>query len=121
LLLTATGIAVGFGAGEPVARLLLHDRAVNSPQDDQISLVVTVLAGLIASFVFHARGKAAALSARLAAVERDASEAKLKLLEAQLEPHMLFNTLANLRVLIDSDPPRAIAMLDRLNSFLRAT
>ncbi|RYZ03387.1 MAG: sensor histidine kinase, partial [Comamonadaceae bacterium] len=50
-----------------------------------------------------------------------ASEAKLKLLEAQLEPHMLFNTLANLRVLITLDPPRAVAMLDRLNGYLRAT
>src|SRR5260221_9372708 len=32
---------------------------------------------------------------------------------AQLEPHMLFNTLANLRVLVASDPQRAQAMLDR--------
>jgi hypothetical protein len=32
-------------------------------------------------------------------------EARLKLLEAQLEPHMLFNTLANLRVLIATDRP----------------
>ena len=34
---------------------------------------------------------------------------------------MLFNTLANLRVLIATDPPRAVAMLDRLNSYLRVT
>ena len=34
---------------------------------------------------------------------------------------MLFNTLANLRVLIGIDPPRAQAMLDRLIAFLRAT
>ena len=34
---------------------------------------------------------------------------------------MLFNTLANLRALIATDPPRAIAMLDRLNDYLRAT
>jgi LytS/YehU family sensor histidine kinase len=34
---------------------------------------------------------------------------------------MLFNTLANLRVLIGTDPVRATAMLDRLNDFLRAT
>jgi LytS/YehU family sensor histidine kinase len=43
------------------------------------------------------------------------------LLQSQLEPHMLFNTLANLRVLIGIDPPRAQAMLDRLIAFLRAT
>jgi LytS/YehU family sensor histidine kinase len=34
---------------------------------------------------------------------------------------MLFNTLANLRALIATDPPHAIAMLDRLNDYLRAT
>jgi LytS/YehU family sensor histidine kinase len=34
---------------------------------------------------------------------------------------MLFNTLANLRVLITLDPPRAQAMLDRLIAFLRST
>ncbi|MCM2355983.1 MAG: histidine kinase, partial [Arenimonas sp.] len=50
-----------------------------------------------------------------------AAENQLKLLESQLEPHMLFNTLANLRVLIALDPPRAQAMLDRLIAFLRAT
>ena len=52
---------------------------------------------------------------------RVAAENQLKLLESQLEPHMLFNTLANLRVLIRLDPARAEAMLDRLIAFLRAT
>ncbi|MDQ1260375.1 MAG: histidine kinase, partial [Pseudomonadota bacterium] len=41
--------------------------------------------------------------------------------ETQLEPHMLFNTLANLRVLIALDPARAQAMLDHLIAYLRAT
>jgi len=34
---------------------------------------------------------------------------------------MLFNTLANLRALISTDPPRATAMLDRMIAYLRAT
>jgi len=55
------------------------------------------------------------------ALARQATEARLKLLETQLEPHMLFNTLANLRALIQTDPPRALDMLDRLNGYLRAT
>jgi LytS/YehU family sensor histidine kinase len=53
--------------------------------------------------------------------QRIASETQLRLLESQLEPHMLFNTLANLRVLISLDPPRAQQMLDHLIAFLRAT
>jgi LytS/YehU family sensor histidine kinase len=50
-----------------------------------------------------------------------ATEARLKLLEAQLEPHMLFNTLANLRALIGADPRQAQEMLDHMIAYLRAT
>ena len=50
-----------------------------------------------------------------------AAETRLKLLEAQLEPHMLFNTLANLRALIGVDPDAAQTMLDHLIDFYRAT
>ena len=55
------------------------------------------------------------------ALQRQATEAQLRLLETQLEPHMLFNTLATLRALITTDAPRAVTMLDRLNDYLRAT
>jgi sensor histidine kinase YesM len=48
-------------------------------------------------------------------------EAKLKLLEAQLDPHLLFNTLANLRVLIGIDSAKAQTMLDHMIAYLRAT
>ncbi len=58
---------------------------------------------------------------RLQIAEKQATESKLQLLQSQLEPHMLFNTLANLRVLIDVDTVRAQSMLDRLIDYLRAT
>ena len=121
LVLTAAGIACGFLFGDRVGDFFFGDGVISSPRDNGISLAITIVAGAAASFYFHSRGKAAALVAQITAAERDASEAKLKLLETQLEPHMLFNTLANLRVLITTDPPRAVAMLDRLNSYLRAT
>jgi len=59
--------------------------------------------------------------ARAEAIERQALQAQLRLLQAQIEPHMLFNTLANLQGLIAIDPERASTMLDHLISFLRAT
>jgi len=121
LMLTGIGIACGFLFGDRVGDFLFGDGVVPSSRDNRISLAITVGAGALASFYFHSRGRAAALTAQVNAAERDATEAKLKLLETQLEPHMLFNTLANLRVLITTDPPRAVAMLDRLNSYLRAT
>jgi len=46
-------------------------------------------------------------------------EAHLKLLQAQIEPHFLFNTLANVSSLIDSDPATAKQLLERLNDWLR--
>ena len=121
VLLTVLGIVLGFYFGSMLADALLGDGIKPSGRDNTISLLITMVAGAIASFFFHAHGKQAALAAQISAAERDAAEAKLKLLETQLEPHMLFNTLANLRALIATDPPRAVAMLDRLNSYLRVT
>lgn len=58
---------------------------------------------------------------RADATERQALQAQLRLLQAQIEPHMLFNTLANLQGLIAIDPARASGMLDQLIGYLRAT
>ncbi len=87
----------------------------------RVSLIITLLAGIVGTYYFHTRGKAAWLQARMNEVHSQATEAQLKLLQTQLEPHMLFNTLANLRVLIGTDPERAQQMLDRMISYLRAT
>ena len=51
--------------------------------------------------------------------EKREVEANLKMLQAQIEPHFLFNTLANVGSLIDSDPVLAKRLLDRLNDWLR--
>ncbi|MFC0252186.1 sensor histidine kinase [Massilia consociata] len=58
---------------------------------------------------------------RAETIERQALQAQLRLLQAQIEPHMLFNTLANLQGLIALDPQRAGTMLDQLIQYLRAT
>jgi sensor histidine kinase YesM len=59
--------------------------------------------------------------ARTAALERQAMQAQLQLLQAQIEPHMLFNTLANLQGLIAIDTTRAQYMLEQLITYLRAS
>jgi len=50
-----------------------------------------------------------------------ASEAQLRLLQAQIEPHFLFNTLANVQSLIDVDAPLAKRMLEAFTDYLRAS
>ena len=84
-------------------------------------LTVSLTLGLAATLFFKSRIDLAATRAEAEAASRMAAEHRLKLLESQLEPHMLFNTLANLRVLIALDPPQAQAMLDHLIAFLRST
>ena len=62
-------------------------------------------------------------SLRVSRVRADmrANEAQLRLLQGQMEPHFLFNTLANVISLIDADAPRAKHMLEALTDYLRAS
>lgn len=55
------------------------------------------------------------------AAERRATEAQLRLLQGQIEPHFLFNTLANVLSLLEADPARARAMLEAFVDYLRSS
>jgi signal transduction histidine kinase len=83
--------------------------------------LLSIVTGGSISYFFYTAGKSHYLRSALEASQSQATEAQLKLLQSQLDPHMLFNTLANLRALIAIDPPRATHMLDRLNDYLRST
>lgn len=124
-VLVVVAVFAGYGLGLTLGNLLLGRpllaSASNLPGATVGFLLMSLALGAFGAYYFSSREMLA--MARLAQEEaqRQASEARLRLLESQLEPHMLFNTLANLRALIATDPPRAIDMLDRLNHFLRAT
>jgi hypothetical protein len=125
LPLIVAGTIFGFGVGNPVAGWLTGHHSGgffrgNLTQSFWL-LLGALVPGLIITYYFYARETIAAKEAAIQTAQRQAAEHQLKLLESQLEPHMLFNTLANLRVLIGLDPPRAQAMLDQLIAFLRAT
>jgi sensor histidine kinase YesM len=53
--------------------------------------------------------------------EKETLEANLRLLQAQIEPHFLFNTLSNVLSLIDTDPVRGKSMLSDLIHYLRTS
>lgn len=53
-------------------------------------------------------------------LKRQVSEAKMQMMQAQVEPHFLFNTLASIDHLIETDPPRASTMQKNLIQYLRA-
>ncbi|MBX3634542.1 MAG: histidine kinase [Rubrivivax sp.] len=53
-------------------------------------------------------------------LEKQAVDARLALLQAQVEPHFLFNTLANVQALVEDNSPRAAPVLASLIAYLRA-
>ena len=68
----------------------------------------------------EARNQALAFELQRSELERKALDSRLRLLQAQVEPHFLFNTLANVRELVDSGSPQASGVLDTLITYLRA-
>jgi signal transduction histidine kinase len=121
----AVAVPLAYGLGSALADRLLGLRS-QSLWDSHWRQVIGVLlvslaASVLATAFFYARGRLAAARGEAEQAQRLAAEMQLRLLQSQLEPHMLYNTLATLRVLIGLDPPRAQAMLDRLIAFLRAT
>jgi signal transduction histidine kinase len=83
--------------------------------------------GLFVSLLFLLKFREARSRAQLLRSEADrnllskqAIEAELKLMQAQVEPHFLFNTLASVQFLTETDPPKAGQMLGHLLAYLRA-
>ena len=66
------------------------------------------------------RSQALAFERERSELERAALDARLRLLQAQVQPHFLFNTLANVRELVVSGSAQAPAVLDSLIAYLRA-
>jgi len=85
---------------------------------------------IIASFIIKAvaggkrkaelTANAATRRADTEQLERTVLEARMEALQAQIEPHFLFNTLASIDQLILTDPPRASRMQQSLIRYLRS-
>ena len=80
-------------------------------------IVVTAVIRQREAEVLH---QATAFALERSELERKAVDARLRLLQAQIAPHFLFNTLANVRQLVEVSSPRAPAVLDSLIAYLRA-
>ncbi|OGB33853.1 MAG: hypothetical protein A3F78_13505 [Burkholderiales bacterium RIFCSPLOWO2_12_FULL_61_40] len=127
------GATLGYVFGTLVANTLLNTHNsftfwASEPRQALGFLVLSLVAGGGSTYYYMSREQLAMAredrahaDAQTEAAQRHAAESQLKLLQTQLEPHMLFNTLANLRVLIGLDPTRAQDMLDHLVAYLRAT
>jgi sensor histidine kinase YesM len=91
-------------------------------------VAISIFFGLIITYFFHSRQQLTASAALISeerikrlASEKQLLQADLKRLQAQIEPHFLFNTLSNIVSLMDSDPPRAKRMQLDLIQYLRTS
>jgi len=78
------------------------------------------LAAMVRAREAYARDQALRFELEKSQLERQALDARLHLLQAQVQPHFLFNTLANVRELVVAGSPHAPRLLDSLIAYLRA-
>jgi signal transduction histidine kinase len=130
--LALVAVPVGFYAGSKVATLFgapdMFALAAQDPAHGWRGLVGGLMMAIFATGFFIFYWRAEAYRADLQSERRRAAEAlqsetsaKLALLQAQIEPHFLFNTLANAQSVIESDPRAAKSILEHLNQYLRVS
>lgn len=123
LLVRVVSIPIGLFVGLNLAALLRGNPTGFGVVNEAaiFAVPVTIVASIGMMYFLWSRKRIADASAANELAQRHVAEARLKLLQAQIEPHMLFNTLANLRTLVEVDPARAQTMLDQLIVYLRGT
>ncbi|MEJ2406590.1 MAG: histidine kinase [Candidatus Thiodiazotropha sp.] len=109
--------------GTSPTQLLEHN-----PQLLIMAAVSAVTFGSAISYYFYARSQLSEHARRLqheslqrARNEQRMTETELRLLQVQIEPHFLFNTLSNILGLIDDEPTSAKRMLESLTQYLRGS
>lgn len=128
ILIVVLGISVGLMIGLAVTGALFFADPVHFLRGEYEVLSLGVFFGVVATAGFAFVGDLWDVRARLERVEREAlerdkamAESELRILQAQIEPHFLFNTLANVISHIEDDPARARRLLERLTSLLRTS
>jgi sensor histidine kinase YesM len=115
-------IPTGFIVGHQFAFLLMGEplRMVGYLSVSLIPVLFTLLVGGMGLHYYATREQLAKEAAARSEAQRLVVESQLRLLRAQLEPHMLFNTLSNLRSLVRDDVDQAESMIDQLIVYLRS-
>ena len=89
--------------------------------------IIWVMASAVLKYTYKGRMQAevkaaqATETAEAESLKRQVVEARMAAMQAQVEPHFLFNTLASIDHLIETDPPRASQMQKNLIALLRAS
>ena len=126
-LMPAAGVMAGFWLAS-----LVFGRAMRSwvsdPDTAVAVMLISIVVSLVLSVIFAWRERDARVAAELAQererterIAREAAAANLRALQAHIEPHFLYNTLANVASLIEPQPATARRMLESFIRFLRAS
>ncbi len=127
-IVALSGIAVTLGCGLGVyAALTVQHDVLSWLNTEQLYLLASGFSGLLLALELW-RNHRAAMQARLRRAEQNRlrlekalMEAELRALQAQVEPHFLYNTLANTQYLTQRDPALAAQMIGHLISYLRTS
>ncbi len=129
-LILGTIIGVSFATIYIVSasRVTITDFLASSYDNFIQNLLIGLLFGSVIIYFFMSRENLLNAKAKLQEYklsildnEKRMIESKLKLLQSQIEPHFLFNTLSNIIGLIEKEPTRSKTMLESLTRYLRAT
>lgn len=127
-VITPVFLLIGFLTGELLAGVLVFDQLFFLISNVTYGLALGFLIGALALIGLYILGSFASTALELSNAEATMAKqaqavtvAELKALQAQVEPHFLFNTLANIHSLIATDPKHASALLEKLSDFLRTT
>jgi len=125
---STAGVLLGFGLVAALTDPSMFINWLRNPRMVGFMAGTSVLISFMLSVVLFLRERRARAEAELEReklrserIEREAVLANLRALQAQIEPHFLFNTLANVTSLIGDDPARARHMLESFIRFLRAS
>ena len=125
-VVSVIGVFAGYALGAALLNWPQFWSSVFSPQGATSILLISVIISATLAAVFFARERQAKAEtefqrqrAHVEAAEKQIRVAQLQLLEAQIEPHFLYNTLANVISLIDAEPATAKHMIERLIDYLR--
>jgi len=120
------GVFAGYALGSALLDSPQLWSSVFSAQGATSILLLSLIISATLATIFFARERQAKAEmefqrerARSEAAEKQIRVAQLQLLEAQIEPHFLYNTLANVISLIDAEPATAKHMIERLIDYLR--
>lgn len=124
---STSGVVLGYWLGFSILRLSTKRFFTDADTIFRIALVSLLVSGVLTVVYFWREREALAEAkfereqARAARIEKEAIEANLRMLQAQIEPHFLFNTLANVVSLIDPAPAKAKRMLEDFIEYLRSS